>query len=279
MDASNSVLLNRVFSRNTMKQIIDDGECQTYTAAIRRYVVDYSDRTNGECISEIYQYLKRNYQNEYYYKNTLLNKLLLGVHSPKTTTALTEVPVGNSKADFILINGKAVVYEIKTALDNFERLDGQLSDYYKAFSRVVLVTSESNFEEAQKRLKDTPVGICILTSRGTLSMRKEPIEYTEELSKSIMFKILRKEEYEHILQGYFGELPQVSQFEYFRACKAKFESIPVDVAYKLFIQEIKKRSKIEVEAYKHVPYELKFLIYFSELKKRDYTKLYKFLDA
>ena len=70
------------------------------------------EKTNGECISEIYQYLKKEYQNEYFYKNTLLNKLLLGIHSPRTTTALTEVPVGNSKADFILLNGKAVVYEL-----------------------------------------------------------------------------------------------------------------------------------------------------------------------
>ena len=68
---------------------------------------------------------------------------MLGIHSPRTTPALTEVPIGSSKADFILINGKAVVYEIKTALDNFDRLDGQIEDYYKAFSRTVVVTSES----------------------------------------------------------------------------------------------------------------------------------------
>ena len=113
MDNANSILLNRFFTRNTFKQVIDDGESPAYIAAMRRYIVEPTRKTNKECISEIYQYLKKEYQNEYYYKNTLLNKLLLGVHSPHTTTALTEVPVGNSKADFILINGKAVVYEIK----------------------------------------------------------------------------------------------------------------------------------------------------------------------
>ena len=110
MDNANSILLNRFFTRNTFKQVIDDGESPAYIAAIRRYIVDSTKKTNGECISEIYQHLKKEYQNEYFYKNTLLNKLLLGIHSPRTTTALTEVPVGNSKADFILINGKAVVY-------------------------------------------------------------------------------------------------------------------------------------------------------------------------
>ena len=170
MDNANSILLNRFFTRNTFKQVIDDGESPAYIAAIRRYIVDPDGKTNEENISEIYQYLKKEYQNEYYYKNTLLNKLLLGVHSPRTTTALTEVPVGNSKADFILINGKAIVYEIKTALDNFDRLDGQIEDYYKAFSRVVVVTSEKNFDDVQQRLQNSPTGICLLTKKGICSI-------------------------------------------------------------------------------------------------------------
>lgn len=277
MDNANSILLNRFFTRNTFNQVIDDGESPAYIAAIRRYIVDSTDMTNEECISEIYQHLKKEYQNEYYYKNTLLNKLLLGVHSPRTTTALTEVPVGNSKADFILINGKAVVYEIKTALDNFDRLDGQIEDYYKAFSRVVVVTSEKNFDSVQQRLLNSPVGICLLTKKGTLSIRKEPIEYSGMLSKPTMFKILRKNEYEQILLDYFGSLPDVSQFEYYRVCQALFESLPTDSAYQMFVHALKSRVKIDIAEYSRIPYELKFLIYFSNYKKSDYTKLHRFL--
>ena len=159
MDSANSILLNRFFTRNTFKQVIVDGESSAYVATIRRYIADYLGKTNKERISEIYQHLKSEYQNEYYYKNTLLNKLLLGVHSPRTTTALTEVPIGKSKADFILINGKAIVYEIKTELDNFDRLDGQMEDYYKAFSRMVVVTSEKNYDNVQQKLQNSPAGV------------------------------------------------------------------------------------------------------------------------
>ncbi len=279
MDSANSILLNRFFTRNTFKQVIDDGESSTYIAAIRRYVVDFTEKTNGECISEVYQYLRKKYQNEYYYKNTLLNKLLLGIHSPRTTAALTEVPIANSKADFILINGKAVVYEIKTALDNFDRLDGQIEDYYKAFSRVVVVTPEENYDDVQQKLKDSPVGICLLTKKGALSIRKEPVEYRSMLSKPIMFKILRKYEYEQILLKYFNLLPDVSQFEYYRACKELFESLPIDVAYKMFVQALKSRTKIDIVEYSKVPYELKFLVYFSDYKKSDYTELFRFLST
>lgn len=278
MDNAKSILLNRFFTRNTFRQVIDDGESPTYIAAIRRYIIDSTSKTNKECISEIYQYLKKEYQNEYYYKNTLLNKLLLGVHSPRTTTALTEVPVGNSKADFILINGKAVVYEIKTALDNLDRLAGQIEDYYKAFSRVVVVTSEKNFDAVQQRLQNSPVGICLLTNKGTLSVRKEPVEYCDMLSKSIMFKILRKNEYEQILLKRFGTLPDVSQFEYYRSCQTMFESLPTDVAYQMFVQRLKLRARIDIAEYSKMPYELKFLIYFSNYKKSDYAKLNHFLS-
>ena len=279
MDSDNSILLNRFFTRSTFQQVIDDGESPAYAAAIRRYIVDSTGKTNEECISEIYQHLKNKYQNEYYYKNTLLNKLLLGVHSPRTTTALTEVPVGKSKADFILINGKAVVYEIKTDLDNFDRLDGQMKDYYKAFSRVVVVTSEKNFNDIQKKLKNSPAGICLLTKKGTLSVRKEPVESCDMLSKSIMFKILRKKEYEQILLKHFSSLPDVSQFEYYRACQALFESLPTDVAYQMFVHALKLRTKIDIVEYSKIPYELKFLIYFSNYKKSDYAKLGRFLSA
>ena len=277
MESANSILLNRFFTRNTFKQIIDEGECPAYMATIRRYISELDGKTNEECISEIYQYLKNDYRNEYYYKNTILNKLLLGVHSPRTTTALTEIPIGNSKADLILINGKAVVYEIKTELDNFDRLNGQIEDYYKAFSRVVVVTSENNADVVTRRLNNSPTGIYLLTSKGSLSICKQPEEYSDMLSKSIMFKVLRKKEYETIITKCFDLLPNVSQYDHYRACQTMFESLPTDVAYQEFIKTIKLRLRIDFAEYSRIPYELKFVIYFSNYKKDDYAKLHRFL--
>lgn len=141
----------------------------TYATIVQRYVSDSADKNNGQLISEIYSYMSRNYRNEYFYQNTSLNKLLLGRHSVNTTTALMQVPVGKSRADFIMINSKAVVYEIKTELDNFDRLQMQLHDYCMAFDHVCMVTSENNFEKACELLEDTAVGIYVLTDKNTLS--------------------------------------------------------------------------------------------------------------
>ena len=172
-------------------------------------------------ISQIYNVLREGYRNEYYYKNTLLNKLLLGIHSVNTTTALTEIPIAKSKADFVLINGKAVVYEIKTELDNFDRLENQINDYYKAFDHVAVVTCKENLQVLKKKIEmiGKPVGIYILQKRGTITTIQKPQAYSVELDAEILFKILRKQEYEEILFNKYKHLPDVSEFKYYSECK------------------------------------------------------------
>lgn len=279
MNASNSILLNRFFSRSTFKQLIEDGSSKEFSAVVKKYTSTNCKKTNQECISEVYEHLRKHYQNEYYYKNTLLNKLLLGKHSTRTTTALTELPVGKSKADFVLINGKAVVYEIKTELDNLDRLEGQLRDYYKAFTNVVVVTSEKNCKNVIERLNNSPSGVCVLTSRGTISERKPAIECYDSLSKNVMFKVLRKKEYEYILMDYYDSLPDVSQFEYYRECQKLFCTLPTKDAYQFFLQALKMRISVEDQQYSSIPYELKCLVYFSDYKKNEYAKLFDFLNT
>ncbi|MED4448781.1 MAG: sce7726 family protein [Bacillota bacterium] len=233
---------------------------------------------NKQLVTELYEYLKKKYRNEYYYKNTLLNKLLLGRHSLNTTTALTEVPVKKSKADFILINGKAIVYEIKTGLDTFDRLENQINDYYKAFNHVCVVTCESNYNKLQDILGESTVGICVLTDRNTISTRKEPIENNSNLDHSTMFKILRKQEFEDVLLDHYGYLPKTLQVKYYKECFKLFSEIEINTVYKSFVKVLKKRNEIEVEEYNRVPYELKFLMYFANYTKEEYSKLFSFLN-
>lgn len=275
---ANNMVLNRFFVRSTFSDLINNNENAIYYGTVKRYLDDVKSKHNKALISEIYGIIKKDYRNEYFYKNTLLNKLLLGRHSLATTTALTEVPVKKAKADFVLINGKAVVYEIKTELDTFDRLDSQLKNYYKAFNNVCVVTCESNYERIEAILRDTNVGICILTDKNRISTRKEPVADNTGLEYDTMFKILRKNEFEDILLDYYGELPITTQVNYYSECFSYFKSIQIDIAYQYMLKELKKRNRIVIEEYQRVPYELKFLIYFSKFKKGDYFKLNKFLD-
>lgn len=154
-------ILNKIFTRNVLRDVVSARENANLIYIVQQY--ELNNKSYGDLFKQIYDVLKKSYRNEYYYKNTLLNKLLLGVHSVNTTTALTELPIANSKADFLMINGKAVVYEIKTELDNLERLESQINDYYLAFDHVAVVTYEENLEAIEKLIANLrkPVGIYL----------------------------------------------------------------------------------------------------------------------
>lgn len=275
----NSLALNRVFIQSTFKELLTEPSenCPYYTV-IRRIINNPADKSNGQILSEIYSFISKNHRNEYYYKNTLLNKLLLGVHKPTTTVALTEIPIAKSKADFILINGKAVVYEIKTALDTFERLETQLKDYYKAFDHVAVLTDVKNQAAITSRLNNSPVGIYLMTQRGQLRCLKKPERFLDYLDGREIFKVLNKAEYEAIIHRLYGKLPDVPPVKYYRECMNWFCNTDLSISYPEFLKQLKLRNKIVYEDYLSVPYELKALIYFSHYRKSDYEELNSFLS-
>lgn len=276
----NNFALNRLFTKQVINDLVKHNSNEIYEAIIKQYLRDYNNCTNREILNKIYKYMSKYYRNEYFYQNTLLNKLLLGRHSIKTTTAITQIPIERSKADFVLINGKAIVYEIKTELDTFERLQTQLNDYYKAFNHVCVVTCESNYERLLSILEDTKVGICILSKYNTLQMKKEAETNDENINHKTLFKILRKYEMENILMKHFNELPKATPVFYYDACYKLFESIPLENAYKLFLLELKKRNEVMCDnEFLNVPYELKSIMYFSDFSYKQYEKLNKFLNT
>lgn len=276
--SSNNLVLNKLFTQYIFEDLVANHTNNTYCAVIQRYLKDDTAENNGELISKIYKYMAQNYRNEYFYQNTLLNKLLLGRHSLNTTTALTQVSIGKSKADFVMINGKAMVYEIKTELDSFERLETQLSDYYKAFNHVCVVTCEENYSKISSLLSDTPVGICILSNKNTLQFKKEPQESNSFLTYEALFKVLRKREFESIILEYYSKLPETTPVFFYDECFEWFSRIPLEKAYLMVLRQLKKRNRIVKEYFSNVPYELKSLMYFNNATQNDYIKLGNFLN-
>lgn len=279
MEIKNGLILNRIFTRNTFAELLRSNKASIYSLVVEKYIENAQDKNNHEIICELYNLLRLYYQNEYYYKNTLIKKLLLGVHNLNTTTALSEITINKSKADFVLINGIATVYEIKTGLDNLDRLKSQINDYYKAFARVCIVTCNGNFSAVSKFITDTGIGLYILTERNQLSTKQKPIDNYSMLDTSIMFKTLRKKEYESILKKVYGCLPSTTQFLYYKECKDLFSKIDTKDAYNLYLKELKNRNRIDTDLYNTIPNELKTIFYFSNFSKKDCNKLDNFLKC
>lgn len=110
---------------------------------------DYSQTTARDLINRI---VLGSYPNEATIKANFINKILLP-QSPKTVS-IFELPIGRSRVDMCKVNGHSAAYEIKTDLDTFYRLEGQLRDYFDVFETVYVVTSESRWRELPDYVPD-----------------------------------------------------------------------------------------------------------------------------
>lgn len=273
-------LLSRVFTRAVLQDFSNKRSVDNvfFTQAVAEFVSEPHTKTYANIFEILYNRLKKEYRNEYFYKNTLFTKLLLGVHSTNTTTALTELPIGKAKADFVLINGKAVVYEIKTELDNLERLDEQVTNYYKAFDYVAVVTCEKNKEVLVNKYINSTVGIYVINKAGNISEIRKPRQNKDNLDLNIIFSLLRKKEYENILKKYYSRLPVKEDFKYYDECQKLFCKLEIDDVYGDVLKQLKSRVKIVATGFNNLPTSIKFLGYFENLSINQYERLNKNLE-
>lgn len=239
--------------------------------------------TYKSVISNLYQELKLNHRNEYFYKNELLNSLLIQNGKISFCSALTELPVANSKTDMIFVdeNDVGIVYEIKTELDTLNRLENQIQDYYKAFPYIYVVTSSNHLNQLEQVLEGTNVGIIELTSNNEFVHQKEAAYNASSLSHDVLFRILRKKEFESIVIKYFGKLPDVSDFVYYGTCFELLENLDIVLFQKEVMSCLRKRNLVrDAESFTdNTPYELSFYGYFSKKYRNKWDVLGNFLDT
>ena len=202
--------------------------------------------------------------------------MLVGIHSVNTTTALSQIRIGKHVADLITINHDARVYEIKSDLDNFKRLYGQLSDFYRVFSKVSILLDVNESDNVRRLLADfanmgDAIGIYCLSERDTIfgqAIISEPKPFDDFLDHTYIFKLLRKYEYQNIIVQAFGQLPQMTPVFNFSACLDLFKKLPLNKAQEMFFMELKKRNKISKIVFDRIQPELKSTVYFAHLSKK-----------
>lgn len=107
---------------------------------------------NVDEIRSVYnEYITKNFLNENVIKSAFIERYSLS-KSPGHTVTIFEMNVGNSRADICMINGKSMVFEIKTEYDTFARLSKQLYDYEQVFEYVCLVVPKSKVDSAMLQI-------------------------------------------------------------------------------------------------------------------------------
>jgi hypothetical protein len=155
---------------------------------------------------------------------------------------LTEFRVGKCKADAVVINGTSTVYEIKSELDSFNRLEKQLGAYMQVFDHINVITSK---QQAEKLLKDIPeiVGILIVTDKKSISTLRVSISNKKNIVPEVLFDSMRKNEYLNVIEKLYGAIPDVPNTNIFKECKRLYIQKNPEIAHDITMAELKKRNE------------------------------------
>lgn len=271
--------LSQLLTPAVFKRIIKD-DLKIYNNLIKKHIQSSFQVSNSELINHLYASLNTNYKNEYVYKNILLNELLLKKYSLSNSTMLNEFKIGDSIADFILLNGEARVYEIKTELDSLAKLKKQLNDYLKFANKVYIVANSKFIEKIKLEYTNDLFGIIELTAQNELIEVREAKVNHEFLDHITLFKTLRKKEYIEIINHFFGFTPDVPNTQIFKECLSLAMKIDVVEFQKLVFNKLKERNLKcpDLLTSSSTPYELKHICYTMNLSSNDYNSLHNFLS-
>jgi len=160
--------LTQIFTTNNFNEIVRQNNIAPTKKRINKYCHSSNTMTYKSIINKIYSKLENKYRSEYFFKNKLFNNYLLEKYSISNTSVINEFKIAGSIADFLLLNGNARIFEIKTDLDNLNKLDKQINDYIKLADLVYIVTSSKYLEKILSKYSLTSVGVIEFTEDNVL---------------------------------------------------------------------------------------------------------------
>lgn len=269
----------RLINHAAFKKLASNTNQSAYIRQLKKYCewdkLEKSGSTLNDLLTHAYDILQSNYRHEYLYKSKLLNDFILKEYSLSDTIILDEFRISESIADVALINGTNKIFEIKTELDNLERFNSQISDYYKAFSEVYLVVHQSQYLKYTKQVDDK-VGFIIFTEDYKLEeYRKAEVE-DRYLDIPSMMASLRKPEYLKLVKSLVGFVPDATPvFLYTECLKILQEFTPKEVqrAYHKILKQRISTEKNNNILEGDFPNYLNYSYYSQNISKKSYLTL------
>lgn len=207
-----------------------------------------SEETIADALNRLHATLQKNYRVETVYKNAIARKLLVGRHGLRSATLLQELRVNNSIVDMVLLNGVCEAFEIKTEFDSPDKLQKQLDDYYRAFTRVTVVCDELKASQYLDHLGDSPTGLMVYTRKGTLRSVRPSRVHTAALDVETMMTVLRQAEYMDVVHSVLGPQPEQPNTLRYRQYLSLAETIAPTHYAELMEQRLKARRPRETDA-------------------------------
>ena len=160
-------------------------------------------------------------RDEYVYRAAVTHKVLLGKHSLNTACLLTEFRAGACKADLVILNGTATVYEIKSERDSLARLANQVANYKKVFATVNVISGEAHVDAVLAMVPED-VGVMCLSTRDRIQTIRDAIDQPQRVCPVTVFESLRSAEARAVLKKLGVSIPKVPNTQLHAVMRAAF---------------------------------------------------------
>lgn len=229
----------------------------------------------GTLFDSIFRLLRReSYRHEYAYKAAITHKQLLGVHSLRTASMLTEFRVASCKADVAILNGTSTVYEIKSERDKLDRLSAQIDAYRQVFARVNIITGENHLDAILNSIPGD-VGVLLLNRQFKITTVRDAINDPSRVNPVTIFESLHRGESIKILQMLGFEVPELPNTQLHAALKNLFKKLDPAETHRCMVQVLKEtRSLLPLaELIDQLPRSLQAAAISTPLRKQDHSRL------
>lgn len=232
------------FSNSFIKKLVRTGDSLDVTKTAADLGFYRYGRVDSllEKYNFFYEILCSNYRNEYVFKNVLTAMVLDDTHSIDDSVVLPEFRAASCKADLVVVNGSAAVYEIKTDLDTFDRLAFQVESYRKVFENIYVVTTPKQEGRALKLVSED-IGVVTIDDDNQVTTIRKSSSNKDNIIPDIVFDSLRKDEYLRIISEYYGSVVDVPNTQIYDICKAMFCRIPKDFLQYHIRRVLKQRGE------------------------------------
>jgi len=246
-DGNQLAAVARLFSASVFQEMARYGASPMFARLARESTIS-QNISETLSVGEFFEFAfailsKKAYRYEYAYRAAITHKLLLGTHSLKTASMLTEFRTENCKADIVILNGTSTVYEIKSERDNLDRLDRQMSAYRKVFAKVNIITGENHISAILEKVPDD-IGVLVLSDRFRISTIREAVDRPDCINPVSVLDSLQRHEAIQILERMGEPVPQVPNTKMYQALRLQFEKISPTATHHHMLQVLKKTRSL-----------------------------------
>jgi hypothetical protein len=236
-------------------------------------IAEYAARfsTLSEFLEAIYAMLESNYRCEYVFKNALLDQ------GPATSliaprfAVYSELPVAHftGRVDMLFCENTTMSFEIKSDIDDLDRLEDQIAMNQRLFDLNYVVCSRATLQAVRRIVRGSRVGVFVFDKAGfALALRAK--SNAAFVDPDAIFGTIRHAERIEILRGGHRE-PDALAAERFDATREAFGLLSPSQAHDGLVQTLRNRPKLANNGYifQELPRSMKHLFFQSKEAERN----------